>query len=97
MDSIKLEQELENIKVVIDVDKLIKVNIKYIVIRNSHLQELECLDDKKQLLRKRELFNCLKFKDISKAKKLNRLYKTHIWGLLDDEVKKEINFEDFVS
>ena len=97
MDSIKLEQELENSKVVIDVDKLAKSNIKYIVIKNADLQELECLNNKKQVLRKRELFNCLKQGSITKAKKLNRLYQSHIWGLIDDEVKKEMNFEDFVS
>jgi hypothetical protein len=97
MDSIKPEQELENVKVVIDVDKLVNSKIKHIIIKNSDLQELKCLDSKKQLLRKQELFNCLKFKDIPSAKKLNKLYQTHIWALLDEDVKKDMNFKDFVD
>ena len=97
MNEFELEEMLENKFVTIDINKLAKSNIKKIIIPLHRLFDLQCMDGKKHTLKNKELFNCLKFQDIAKAKQLNKIYMTRIWNLLDDNVKKDMNFKDFVG
>ena len=92
------EEELQKVKVIIDVDQLAKSNVKKIVIPLHRFIEWNVLDINENILRKSEMFNsCLNAEDCKKAKQLNLIYQTRIWELLDDDVKKDLNFDDFVN
>ena len=98
MKDFELEKELEKVEVIIDVEKLTKSNIKQIVLPIYRFIEWRCCDADKNFLRKTEMFtSCLSRKDAEKAKTLNRLYFSHIWNLLDEDIKKDMNFDDFVE
>lgn len=98
MGKIDLEYELEKTEVIIDIEKIIKSNIKQIIIPLHRFVEWKCVDLNGKFLSKSELFNsCLNKKHSKKAKQLHKIYMTQIWNLLDDEVKKDMNFDDFVS
>ncbi|MBQ7798650.1 MAG: hypothetical protein IJ371_05970 [Clostridia bacterium] len=96
MNEFELE-ELEKSCVIVDVNKLAKSNIKQIVLPLHRFIEWKGLDGNKNSLNKKELFNCLKLKDRLNAIKLNKIYQTRIWNLLDEDVKKDMNFDDFVD
>ena len=93
---IELEEKLQSEDVTIDVERLVKSNIKQIIIPLHRFIEWQCLDLDGKILRNSKMFDkCLKVKDATKAKTLNRLSKTHIWNLLDEDVKKDMDFDDF--
>ena len=94
----ELEEELHKTEIVIDVDRLTKSNIKQIIMPLHRFIEWRCVDKNNKFLRKSEIFNgCLTPEDAEKAKTLNRLSCSHIWNLLDDKVKANMNFDDFVN
>ena len=98
MNEFELEEELQKVKVIIDVDQLAKSNIKQISLPLYRVIEWRCLDVDGKTLRKSEIFDsCLNTKDAKKAKQLNTIYQTRIWNLLDEDVKKGLKFEDFVD
>ena len=98
LKDMQLAEELEQHKVAINVEKLFKSGIKQIIIPLYRFIEWKCFYAKKQKLHKSEMFDaCLSVKDSKKAKTLNRIYATELWGLFDESVKKEMNFEDFVD
>ena len=94
----ELEKELKQLELAIDIDRLAKSNIKQIIIPLHRFIEWRCLDNNDKPLRKTQIFDsCLSPINAKKAKTLNRLLLTHIWNLLDEDVKKDMDFEDFVS
>ncbi len=93
----ELEDELERSSVSIDVDKLAKSNIKSIIVRLPDFLELNCLDCNNNSLTFKALCDFLSEENQAKAKKLNEIYKTHIWNLLDEKVKENMDFDEFVS
>ncbi len=94
----QLAEELEKLKVIIDINRLIKSGIKKIELPLTRFMEWKCFDSKKQKLHKTQMFEaCLNTSDAQKAKKLNRIYATELWGLFDESVKEKMNFEDFVD
>lgn len=98
LNYLKSKEDLEKAVVKIDVRKLLNSNIKQIVIPLHRFIEWKCFDAKKQKLHKTQMFEaCLDTKDTQKAKKLNRIYATELWGLFDESVKEKMNFEDFVD
>ena len=91
-------EELEKIEIVIDVDKLAKSKIKKLVLPLHRFIEWQGIDLDGNVLSKTDLFvNCLNYKDLKKAKQLNKIYRTQIWNLLDDDIKKDMSFKDFVG
>lgn len=98
LKKLELEEELEKTKITIDVDKLAKSKIKYIELPLHRCIEWQGLDLDGNILRKSELFDgCLTAKDTKKAKQLNKIYQTRIWNLLDDNIKANMDFDDFVD
>lgn len=98
MKRFELEEELEKTKITIDVDKLAKSKIKQIELPLHRFIEWQGLDLDGNILRKNELFDgCLNDKDAKKAKQLNKIYQTRIWNLLDEDVKANMDFDDFVD
>ena len=98
MNNIELEEKLEREYVTIDVEKLAKSKIKQIVLPLHRFIEWQTLDLDGKALRKGEMFdNCLDVISAEKAKQLNKIYQTQIWNLLDEDVKKDMNFKDFVD
>ena len=94
----ELEEKLHKTEIVIDVDRLAKSNIKQIIMPLHRFIEWRCVDKNNKFLRKSEIFDgCLAPEDAEKANTLNRLSSTHIWNLLDEDVKKDMSFEDFVD
>lgn len=83
MDIFKLQKELEETYITIDVDKLSKTNIKKIVILNSQLFNLKFLDENSQHLSNTSIFDCLQYKDKKSAKNLNKIYTDIIKSLAD--------------
>ena len=98
LKKLELEEELQKLEIIINIDKLAKSNIKQIVLPLHRFIEWRCLDEYNNFLRKSEIFDsCLAPADVNKAKQLNEILQTRIWNLLDENVKKDMNFRDFVD
>lgn len=98
MDDLELERVLEKEYVAVDIERLVKSNIKQIVIPLHRFVEWKVLDINENSLYGKKLFDsCLDKKSAKKACKLNKLHMTHVWNLLDEDVKKDMNFKDFVN
>ena len=75
------EFELEKTYVLVDIDKLVKSNIKYISVPLNRFVEWQCLDLNRNFLSKNEMFNkCLNIEDGKKAKELSRIYCANFWN-----------------
>ena len=95
---LELEDELSRTFVAIDIDRLAKSKVKQIVVCLSQFIEWQCLDLSGKPLRKNDMAeNCLPAEEAEKAKTLNRMNKSRVWDLLDEDVKKDMTFENFVN
>ena len=97
MNDFMLENELEKLMVLIDVEKLSKSNIKQIKIKLPLFVDLIPFDKNGNLVTKKELITCLNEQDAENAKTLNKIYQESIYNLLDENIQKNINLEDFIG
>lgn len=84
------EFELERTNVIVDVDKLVKSNIKYISIPLNRFIEWECWNSNTEHLSKNDMYiKCLSVDDAEKAKSLSKIYCSSFWNYLENNTNND--------